>query len=498
MKSLQTVVAPVRPSAQQLGRWLIIVLYTLGFFGVLPSALVRLGQRVDRELGWPELPPLRGPFGAALSLAGSALLLRAAWELWQRGQGLPISHLPPQNLVASGPFRRLRHPIYVGYSLALAGVGLLASSLGIACVATGLLVVAWTGYARCIEEPQLLRRFGADYRRYAQSTVLLPIPARLSASGGQVLAAVWRGLRPPVAWLARQTVLFRIGSTLWVGYGALLAVGAGVGSLLAIGLLSRSLSPRALVEYLLGLSLAMLVGGRLAWLGYEQRAFRQRPRETLKRVGFVSFGAYAAMFGYVAVWSRLHASQLNAGWLLDRTMAAALVCSGFGRLGCLTYGCCYGRVWQHGICYVGAEAKVIRELGSAGTEPRVPTQLLSAALAFGTALVMLASLGAGGSPGFASALGALCYALGRFHLEDLREELRLVSGRLTRGQLLSMVIAGLALAWLAVSPSVHAAVARPALGFAWAELGRHAALPLVAAIPVFLVCGYHRRSVGSW
>jgi prolipoprotein diacylglyceryltransferase len=144
---------------------------------------------------------------------------------------------------------------------------------------------------------------------------------------------------------------------------------------------------------------------------------------------------------------------------------------------------------------------VIRELGSAGAAPRVPTQLLSAALAFGTALVMLAILGAGGSPGFATGLGSLCYALGRFHLEDLREELRLVSGRLTRGQLLSMVIAGLALAWLAVSPGADAAdatAARAGLGFAWAELGQHAGLALVAAIPVFLVCGYHRRSVGRW
>lgn len=475
-----------------------MVLYTLGFFVVLPAALLSLGQRVDHELSLPQLPSALAPVGALPSLAGAALLLRAAWELWHRGRGLPISHLPPPKLVASGPFRRLRHPIYVGYSLGLAGVGVLTGSPGIACVSTLLLVVAWTGYARCVEEPQLLRRFGAAYRDYAGGTVLLPVPARLRRRGAATLAASWRLLRPPVAWLARQTVLFRVGSTLWVGYGALVAVGAGVGGSLAIALLSAAMPASALVEYLLGLSLAMLTGGRLAWLGYEHRALSRRPRETLKRVGFVSFGAYAALFLYVAAWSRWHPTQVNVGWLLDRTMASALVCSGFGRLGCLSYGCCYGRPWQHGICYRDPEAKVIRELGSAGAEPRLPTQVLSALLAFGLALAMSAILAAGAGPGFAAGLGALCYALGRFHLEGLRDELRLLDGRLTRGQLLSMGLAAVALGWLALSPHVPAAARQAGLVFAWAELGQHAALPLVAAIPVFLVCGYHRRRVGTW
>jgi prolipoprotein diacylglyceryltransferase len=212
-------------------------------------------------------------------------------------------------------------------------------------------------------------------------------------------------------------------------------------------------------------------------------------------VGFVSFGAYAAMFLFALSFSRWHPSSPPLGWLLDRTMAACLICSGFGRLGCLSYGCCYGRAWAHGIRYRDVRAKVIRELGAAGAEPRAPAQLVSALLAFVVALLMLLVLALGAAPGFASALAALCYALGRFHAEALREELRLLDGRVTRGQLLSMALAAGALGWLALAP---VSTAGDGLPMAWQTMTRLAALPLCLSLPVFLVCGYHRARVGQW
>ncbi|HYJ07917.1 MAG TPA: prolipoprotein diacylglyceryl transferase family protein, partial [Polyangiaceae bacterium] len=479
------------------GRLVTIVLYTLGFFVALPAALLRLGQRADDELGLaPPLQPLSTAFGGVLLVGGAALLVRSAWELWQRGKGLPISHLPPERLVVTGPFHRLRHPIYVAYTLALSGTGFLLGSWGVGCIASMLLVAAWTGYAHSIEEPRLLRRFGAEYQRYAARTQLLPLPRPLVAAAAGGLARSWQALRPAVSWLASHTVLFRIGPALWVGYGAWLAVGTVIAGWVGLGLLAAGMPAPAVAGYLVGISLAMVIGGRLAWLAYEYRALRAAPGVTLRRVGFVSFGAYAAMFLFALGWSRWHASGLSPGWLLDRTMAACLLCSGFGRLGCLSYGCCYGRAWRHGICYRDARAKVVRELGAAGAEPRVPAQLLSALLAFAVALAMLLLLGLGAAPGFATALGALCYALARFHAEALREERRLLDGRLTRGQLLSMSIAAAALGWLAFAPP--GAVTHSGLTFAWAALGQHLAMPLVAALPVFLICGYHRAAVGQW
>jgi prolipoprotein diacylglyceryltransferase/protein-S-isoprenylcysteine O-methyltransferase Ste14 len=485
------------PQSHLGGRLVTIVLYTLGFFVALPAALVRLGQRADTELGLSApLLPLRLALGGVLLIGGAALLMRSAWELWRHGKGLPISHLPPALLVVSGPFRRLRHPIYVAYTLALSGTGFLIGSWGVVCIAMPLLVVGWTGYAHSVEEPRLLRRFGVEYQRYAEGAHLLPLPPGLVAALAGGLLRLWRAVRPLVSWLAGHTVLFRIGSTLWVGYGAWVAAGAVVASGIGLGLLATSMPVAAVAGYLVGTSLAMVAGGRLAWLAYEHRALRAAPGPTLRRVGFVSFGAYGAMFLFALAFGRWHTSALSPGWLLDRTMAACLVCSGFGRLGCLSYGCCYGRAWRHGICYRDPGAKVIRELGSAGTRPRVPAQLVSALLAFAVAVAMLLVLAAGAAPGFATALGALCYALARFHAEGLREELRLLEGRLTRGQLISMAIAAAALAWLACAPT--GSLGQAGLTFAWSALAEHGTVPLLAALPVFLTCGYHRVRVGQW
>jgi len=484
-------------SALPAGKLVIVVGYTAGFFGLLPLLLFRLGMRVDEELGWLAPPlSLSLPLGMALTFAGGSLLLCAVWALWRRGGGLPISHLPPLALVSSGPFGALRHPIYVGYSLGFAGLGWLLRSWGTAVVAPALLTLGWIGYAKNVEEPLLHSRFGAAYARYVEGMPRLPMPAALKLLGASFVRASWRWTKPIASWLAGRTVLFRIGSSLWVGYGALLALGAMASAGLALGLLGPRLPLESVAEYVLGLSLAMLLGGRAAWLSYEARALIAEPRATLRRVGFVSFGAYLAMFGFAAAWWHWRAPPVPLGWLIDRTVAACLVCSGFGRLGCLTYGCCYGRTWSDGICYEHPEAKVVRERGARGYEPRVPVQLFSALLAFGGAGLMFGLLAMGSRPGFATAFSSLVYGLVRFQLEGLRDEVRFVSGRLTRGQLFSMGIAGVALLSMAIEPA--ALTAWSSLAFDGAALRQHWALPLLAAVPVFLVCGYHRGRVGSW
>ncbi|MFZ5891191.1 MAG: prolipoprotein diacylglyceryl transferase family protein [Myxococcota bacterium] len=474
----------------------IVVAYVLAFFGLLPLVLIRFGQRVDTCLG---LPPIAAAFdaalGAVLVVAGGTLLGHAMLELWEKGRGLPISHLPPARLVASGWYRRFRHPIYVGYSVAFAGMGCWQRSLGVALFATTLLVVGWCLYAAFIEEPLLLQRFGASYRQHLRETRRVPLPHPPFASG---LYRIWNWLKPLAEWLARHPVWFSFGACRWVGYGGLVAIGAGVAAALASVLLSVALSAQALAEYVLGLTLSMLVGGRLAWLGYEWRAFRAAPVRTLRRVGFVSFGAYVAMFCFALAWPPLRAPAHGALWFLDRTMLACLVCSGFGRLGCLSYGCCYGKPWAHGMRFLSSESKVVRERDEDGYLPRVPTQLLSALLAFASAALLFLLLLVSTTPGFASCLAALLYALARFAIEGQRDEERFLSNRLTRGQIAAAGIALTALAALAFAPFAafsgpsFIASLRPAA--AWSN----AWLPLATALSVFIVCGYHRRHVGSW
>lgn len=102
--------------------------------------------------------------GAALLLAGLGLAF--ACFLRFRAAATAIEPWKPASaLVAQGPYRLSRNPIYLGLLLCLAGVGLMADKLWI--LAMLLPVWAVLRYAViALEERYLEARFGEDYRRY--------------------------------------------------------------------------------------------------------------------------------------------------------------------------------------------------------------------------------------------------------------------------------------------------------------------------------------------
>jgi ABC-2 type transport system ATP-binding protein len=174
----------------------IVTAYTLVFFGILPALLWQAGGALDSLL---DPGRLRGggwtAAGALLAVAGSGLMLWSMWLLRVDGEGWPISHLPPKRLVRHGPYAWMRHPIYVGYTLAFAGAALLDGSPGRAVGATALLTAGWLLYALFFEEPRLQRRLGAPTLAYREATPLLPGGAAPTAAAHPAPAAPEAG--PP-------------------------------------------------------------------------------------------------------------------------------------------------------------------------------------------------------------------------------------------------------------------------------------------------------------
>ncbi|HEV7250802.1 MAG TPA: isoprenylcysteine carboxylmethyltransferase family protein [Shinella sp.] len=73
------------------------------------------------------------------------------------------------HLVTSGPYRFTRNPIYLGYTLATAGMGL--AMLNPWCLVTATVAAAVTSIiAIKREELHLLSRFGIDFERYCTGT----------------------------------------------------------------------------------------------------------------------------------------------------------------------------------------------------------------------------------------------------------------------------------------------------------------------------------------
>jgi protein-S-isoprenylcysteine O-methyltransferase Ste14 len=103
------------------------------------------------------------PLGWAVAAAGLVLVV---WAFRTMGPSLSPFPRPPRDaeLVRGGPFRFLRHPIYVGAVLFFAGLSLVFSVY--ALVLSGVLAVFFLFKARR-EERYLDERFPeyADYRR---------------------------------------------------------------------------------------------------------------------------------------------------------------------------------------------------------------------------------------------------------------------------------------------------------------------------------------------
>ena len=111
------------------------------------------------------LPP-RSVAGALMILTGGALVgwARLAFASWRFRARLDAGH----QLATGGPFRLVRHPIYVGLDLLAIGTALwMPTTLTI----LGALAMSFGGDLRArAEEPLLERAFGDRYRDYRRRT----------------------------------------------------------------------------------------------------------------------------------------------------------------------------------------------------------------------------------------------------------------------------------------------------------------------------------------
>jgi protein-S-isoprenylcysteine O-methyltransferase Ste14 len=121
----------------------------------------------------------------------AAVLAQPTWASWRYGLIVAVAgeairvwaagHLEKSREVTrSGPYRWMRHPLYVGSSLMAAGIVIASHSVVLAIVAGIYMVVTLTAAVRT-EEAYLRRTFGDAYDRYSRSEAE-PMPRRFSLS----------------------------------------------------------------------------------------------------------------------------------------------------------------------------------------------------------------------------------------------------------------------------------------------------------------------------
>ena len=131
-------------------------------------------------------------FGAFLVALAS--FLRTWGTAYLHADVMRDSRVHTERLLADGPYRHVRNPLYLGNILLATGVGLMASRTGFVILAGGMTVFVIRLILR--EEADLLRDQGESYRRYFEAVPrLLPsvlprvAPAGNTPQWGQAVRA---------------------------------------------------------------------------------------------------------------------------------------------------------------------------------------------------------------------------------------------------------------------------------------------------------------------
>ena len=107
--------------------------------------------------------------GMILTAAGAAIALSCIVTFVLIGKGTPAPFDAPRRLVARGPYRFVRNPMYLGATLALSGAALFYRSPALLGYAAAFILLAHL-FVVLYEEPTLRRTFGADYDAYCHRT----------------------------------------------------------------------------------------------------------------------------------------------------------------------------------------------------------------------------------------------------------------------------------------------------------------------------------------
>lgn len=125
--------------------------------GYVPLALLRTGPQIETGI----LAYLAFP----LWLIGGVILLWSFWNFLHEGRGTPAPIDPPRELVATGFYRYVRNPMYVGVLAVIIGHCLWFGYWSLLMYAL-IVFAAFHLFVTYYEEPNLKKKFGAAYEDY--------------------------------------------------------------------------------------------------------------------------------------------------------------------------------------------------------------------------------------------------------------------------------------------------------------------------------------------
>lgn len=229
--------------------------------------------------------------------------------------------------------------------------------------------------------------------------------------------------------------LFAVGPLVVHGYGLMIAVGMA-----AALLVGERRAPKLGLdgEHIFNIAIWGVAGGVIGskvlyWI-VELPAILANPALLLDiGHGFVIYGGiFGGIFGG---WLYCHVKKLDFLKYFDLVMPSVALAQGFGRLGCLLAGCCYGRETDSWFHIVFTESKIAPN----GVE-LIPTQVISSLANFAHFAVLVWVAKRTKGDGQVAGFYLIFYSAGRSLIELLRGDPRGAVGGLSTSQFISLFI----------------------------------------------------------
>lgn len=479
-------------------KFFIIVAYVTVFCILLPLFLFATGLRLDILL------PVKIPdtfvyklFGILFSTSGFSFAIVASAQLKFRGKGLPISHLPPQLFVRNGIYKIFRHPIYNSTIIAFLGLSLIIHSFWSATFSTVFLLLGAAGYAIFYEEPVLIQRFGLEYSEYKKSVPLI-IPYKITDYISKRILPVKTKILNFISLIARRVILYQKGNLILTYYGLYYSIAAtvmAVTMLILIKDLNLTVAERNLL--ITSTLISDLMVSRLFWWLGNFRKCRDEKFKSIKNTGLVSWGGLTGMLINEALFSII--TNCSFLFLTDVLFTSGFLAYAIGRVGCISYGCCYGLVTEkRGIKFTNSDSKAVREKQLVNVF-RYPTQLYSIYLGLFLFIVNIQLIKLSPPVGLISAFSLILYGFLRSFIEFFRDRERIHNGMFTTGHIgcFSFFILG----WLmlfVISPSNSRFAPNILSLVAIKETIKSLPIILILGIICFLFTATHWKKLGRW
>jgi protein-S-isoprenylcysteine O-methyltransferase Ste14 len=132
------------------------------FAVVLPLLLAAWALALDRRIALPAIGSR--PAGVAIAIAGALIALAAVVALRVKGGGWPMSPYPPRQLVTSGLYALVAHPLYLGSVLIALGVAMAFGSAAGVWIVTPVLAAACIAFVWGSEAERTEALFGPRAR----------------------------------------------------------------------------------------------------------------------------------------------------------------------------------------------------------------------------------------------------------------------------------------------------------------------------------------------